>query len=247
MQRFRITIEYDGRPYVGWQRQTNGLGVQQAIEEALVELSGEETLVYGSGRTDAGVHALGQVAHFDLEKDLSAKSIRDGLNYHLKPNPISILVAEPVHADFHARFDAVERRYLYRILNRRSPPTFDSGLVWWVPSASLDADAMHDAAQAFIGQHDFTSFRATQCQSKSPVKTVEEITVRRMGEELEISVRAKSFLHHQVRNFVGTLRLVGEGKWTRRDVEQALAARDRSAAGPTAAPDGLYLESILFA
>lgn len=245
MTRFCITIEYDGTAFVGWQRQENGLAVQQVIEDALFKLSGEETLVYGSGRTDTGVHALGQVAHFDLQKDLSEKSIRDGLNHHLRPHRVTILDAQIVSDEFHARFDAVERRYLYRILNRRSPPAILAGQVWWVPKA-LDSDAMHEAAQVLVGHHDFTSFRGTHCQAKSPVKTISSIRVQRFGAEIQVGVRARSFLYHQVRNIVGTLRLVGEGKWTAKDVEKALAACDRTKAGPTAPSEGLYMEAILF-
>ena len=245
MARYRITLEYDGTDFVGWQRQENGPSVQQAVEEAIAGFCGETVTVFSAGRTDAGVHALGQVAHFDLAKEADAHTVREALNAHLRPAPVAVLEAEAVDPQFHARFDAVERRYLYRILNRRAPPTLDRGRVWQV-TVPLDADAMHDAAQALIGQHDFTSFRAAECQAKSPVKTLDEIAVTRHGDELRITARARSFLHHQVRNFAGTLKLVGEGKWRRTDVEAALGARDRAAAGPTAPAQGLYLVSVLY-
>lgn len=245
MTKFRIAIEYDGRGFVGWQRQNNGPSIQEVLEEALIKLSGEKTPIHGSGRTDAGVHALGQVAHFDLEKDLDEKAVRDGLNFHVKPHRVSVLAADIVDETFHARFDATERRYLYRILNRRSPPAILKGKVWWVP-VGLDARAMREAARRLVGRHDFTSFRATRCQAQSPVRTLDAIAVDRIGEEIRVGVRAKSFLHHQVRNMVGTLKLVGEGKWTANDVRAALDARDRGAAGPTAPADGLYLEAISY-
>jgi len=245
MTKFRIAIEYDGRGFVGWQRQKNGPSIQAVLEEALIKLSGEKTPIHGSGRTDAGVHALGQVAHFDLEKDLDEKAVRDGLNFHVKPHRVSVLAADIVDETFHARFDATERRYLYRILNRRSPPAILKGKVWWVPGG-LDARAMREAARRLVGRHDFTSFRATRCQAQSPVRTLDAIAVDRIGEEIRVGVRAKSFLHHQVRNMVGTLKLVGEGKWTANDVRAALDARDRGAAGPTAPADGLYLEAISY-
>jgi tRNA pseudouridine38-40 synthase len=245
MTRWKLTLEYDGGPFVGWQRQSNGISVQQALEEAVEKISGEPGAVTGAGRTDAGVHALGQVAHVDIEKKRSAKDVRDGLNFHLRPHPVSILTAEAVDEGFHARTSAKERRYLYRILNRRSPPALDAGRVWFVPYA-LDASAMHEAAQELIGQHDFTSFRAAECQAKSPVKTLDELTITRRGEEIEVIARARSFLHHQVRNMVGTLALVGQGKWTARQVAKALAARDRSKAGPTAPPEGLYFLSVRY-
>jgi len=241
--RYRVTLEYDGGGFVGWQRQENGRSIQAAIEDAIAGFCGETVTVHGAGRTDAGVHALGQVAHFDLAKDTDAKTVREALNAHLRPGPIAVLEAAAADPEFHARFDAVERRYLYRILNRRAPPTLDRGRVWHV-APPLDSDAMHEAAQALIGRHDFSSFRATECQAKSPVKTLDELRIARDGEEVRITARARSFLHHQVRNFAGTLKLVGEGKWSRADVETALAARDRSAAGPTAPAEGLYLVAV---
>jgi tRNA pseudouridine38-40 synthase len=243
--RYRITLEYDGGGFVGWQRQENGPSIQAALEDAIAGFSGERVTVHGAGRTDAGVHALGQVAHFDVEKETDAQTVREALNAHLRPAPIAVLAAAAADPDFHARFDATERRYLYRILNRRAPPTLDRGRAWHV-AVPLDAEAMHDAAQALVGKHDFSSFRAAECQAKSPVKTLDEIAVARAGDEVRLTARARSFLHHQVRNFTGTLKLVGEGKWSRADVEAALAARDRSAAGPTAPAEGLYLVSVRY-
>ncbi len=245
MTRYRITLEYDGGGFVGWQRQENGPSIQAALEDAIAGFSGERVTVHGAGRTDAGVHALGQVAHFDVEKETDAQTVREALNAHLRPAPIAVLAAAAADPDFHARFDATERRYLYRILNRRAPPTLDRGRAWHV-AVPLDAEAMHDAAQALVGKHDFSSFRAAECQAKSPVKTLDEIAVARAGDEVRLTARARSFLHHQVRNFTGTLKLVGEGKWSRADVEAALAARDRSAAGPTAPAEGLYLVSVRY-
>lgn len=245
MTRWKITIEYDGGPFVGWQRQDNGSSVQQCLEEAAEKLCGSETAVSGAGRTDAGVHALAQVAHLDTEKPLRSDQIRDGLNFHLKQNPISVLAAEPAGPDFHARFSAIGRSYLYRILNRRAPPAIDAGRVWHV-MRPLDAEAMHRAAQSLIGHHDFSSFRAAECQADSPLKTLDRLDVRRVGEEIEITAAARSFLHNQVRILVGTLEYVGRGKWTARDVEHALAAQDRTAAGPTAPPTGLYLTGVTY-
>lgn len=245
MTRYRVTLEYDGTGFVGWQRQENGPSIQAALEDAIAGFCGERVIVHGAGRTDAGVHALGQVAHFDVEKDTDAQTVREALNAHLRPAPIAVLDAAEADPDFHARFDATERRYLYRILNRRAPPTLDRGRAWHV-AVPLDAEAMHDAAQVLVGKHDFSSFRAAECQAKSPVKTLDEIAVARAGDEVQVTARARSFLHHQVRNFTGTLKLVGEGKWRRADVEAALAARDRSAAGPTAPAEGLYLVGVRY-
>jgi tRNA pseudouridine38-40 synthase len=243
--RWRVRIEYDGGPFVGWQRQENGPSVQEALEDAITAFSGETVTVHGAGRTDSGVHALGQVAHFDLARETDADTVRDAINFHLKPRRIAILVAEEVDADFHARFSAVEREYLYRMTTRRAPLALDAGRAWQVPVA-LDAGAMAEAAQRLIGHHDFTSFRAAQCQADSPVKTLDEITVTSAGENIEIKVRARSFLHNQVRIITGTLKLVGEGKWGADDVAKALAACDRAAAGPTAPPDGLYLAAVRY-
>jgi tRNA pseudouridine38-40 synthase len=243
MARWKFTIEYDGRPFAGWQRQDNGPSVQASLEQAILKLSGEAVTVAAAGRTDAGVHGLGQVAHADIDKALAPDKMRDALNAHLRPHPVSILEAEIVGHDFHARFNATARHYLYRIVNRRSPLTFDAGLVWQVQVA-LDADAMHEAAQRLVGLHDFTTFRAAECQAKSPVKTLDVLNVSRVGEEIRIEASARSFLHHQVRSIVGTLKMVGAGKWTADDVGAALAARDRAACGPVAPPDGLYLVRV---
>ncbi|MEG3617142.1 tRNA pseudouridine(38-40) synthase TruA [Magnetovibrio sp. PR-2] len=247
MVRYRLTVEYDGGPYVGWQRQDNGLGVQQVVEEAIPKFAHESAHVQCSGRTDAGVHSYGQVAHFDLERDdLSADAVQGALNYHMKPHPVAIVACEIVDEDFHARFSATEREYLYRILNRRARPAVEEGHVWWVPTP-LDAQAMHEAAQVLVGRHDFTTFRATMCQADSPLKTLDELSVTRAaGDEIHIKARARSFLHHQVRNMVGTLREVGRGRWTSVDVKRALEAKDRSAGGQTAPADGLYFVRVGF-
>ena len=245
MTRYKLTLEYDGRGFVGWQRQDNGPSVQAALEAAVKGFCGEAITVHGAGRTDAGVHALAQVAHIDLEKETGAETLRDALNFHLKPAAVAVLAAEAVADDFHARFSATERAYRYRIVNRRAPLTLDRGRAWLVP-VPLDAGAMGDAARALLGQHDFTSFRAGECQAKSPVKTLDALEVSRDGDEIWIEARARSFLHHQVRNMVGTLKWVGEGKWSRADMARALAARDRRAAGPTAPADGLYLVAVRY-
>ena len=245
MTRFKLTLEYDGGAFVGWQRQDNGPSVQQALEEAIQKFCGETVTSFAAGRTDAGVHALGQVVHVDLARDASPETVRDALNFHLKPAPIAVLNAAVAPADFHARFSATARVYLYRIVNRRAPLAVERGRAWLV-GAALDADAMHAAAQRLIGHHDFTSFRAALCQAASPMKTLDRLDVTRADDEIRIDARARSFLHHQVRNMVGTLKLVGEGKWTADDVSRALAARDRSAAGPTAPPDGLYLTEVWY-
>jgi tRNA pseudouridine38-40 synthase len=241
--RYRLTIEYNGAPFVGWQRQDNGASVQGALEEAIFKLSGETVTVTGAGRTDAGVHALGQVAHFDLVKEFAADKIRDALNHFLRPSPVAILETRIVDAEFHARFSAKARHYLYRILCRRAPPALESGHVWHIVR-DLDAEAMHAAAQVLVGAHDFTTFRAAECQAKSPLKTLDRLDVSRAGEEVHINASARSFLHNQVRSMVGSLKLVGEGKWTRRDLADALKAKDRSECGPVAPPDGLYLVRV---
>lgn len=245
MFRYRITIEYDGGPFVGWQRQVNGPSIQQAIEEAILAFCGETVTLFGAGRTDAGVHALGQVAHFDLGRAFPAQKVRGAINAHLRDLPIVLREVESVDENFHARFSARERAYLYRILNRPARPALDKGRVWWVPQP-LDAAAMHAAAQVLVGKHDFTTFRAKFCQAKSPVKTLDTLDVARRGEEIVVSVQARSFLHHQVRNFVGTLKLVGEGKWTAQNVTAALATRARAAGGPTAPAAGLYLVEVRY-
>ena len=245
MPRYRLTIEYDGAPFVGWQRQDSQPSVQGALEDAIEKLSQQRVTVTGAGRTDAGVHALGQVAHFDLDKDFAPDKVRDALNHYLRPDPVTVLAADEAAPDFHARFSATGRHYLFRILNRRAPPALDVGKVWHV-AVALDADAMHHAAQVLVGSHDFTTFRAAECQAQSPVKTLERIDVSRRGEEIHITTNARSFLHHQVRSFVGSLKLVGEGKWSARDLKDALDARDRSACGPVSPPDGLYLVKVDF-
>ncbi|MEE3049296.1 MAG: tRNA pseudouridine(38-40) synthase TruA [Pseudomonadota bacterium] len=246
MVRFKLTLEYDGAPFVGWQRQDNGPSVQAALEDALRALTGRAVEVVGAGRTDAGVHALGQVAHIDLaDERFDGRKLREALNYHLKPAPIAVLGAAPAPADFHARFSATARAYLYVIVNRRAPLAIDRGRAWQVRQP-LDVAAMAAAAEPLLGHHDFTSFRAAQCQAKSPCKTLDRLTVTREGDEIHIEAGARSFLHHQVRNIVGTLKWAGEGKWTAREVAAALAARDRAAAGPTAPADGLYLVSVAY-
>jgi len=243
MTRYRLTIEYDGTDFVGWQRQDNGPSVQAALEQAVVGFCGEQVTLYVAGRTDAGVHAKGQVAHLDLEKETSDDTLRDALNFHLKPLPVAVLDAKAVTDDFHARHSATYRRYLYRVVCRRAPLALDRGRAWFVPQP-LDANAMQDAAQVLLGTHDFTSFRASECQAKSPVKTLDVLAVTRDGNEIRIEARARSFLHHQVRNIVGSLKIVGVGRWTRGDMEAALEARDRRRAGPTAPACGLYLMEV---
>jgi tRNA pseudouridine38-40 synthase len=238
-----LVVEYDGRPFVGWQRQDNGPSVQRTIEDAVFGFCQQRATVQGAGRTDAGVHALAQVAHIDLDNDPPPDTVRDALNFHLKPAPVSILSVERAPAEFHARFDAVGRSYRYRIVNRRAPLTFEAGLAWRV-TKPLDQGAMHEAAQLLVGRHDFSSFRASVCQAASPIKTLDSLDVERTGNIVEIAASARSFLHHQVRNMTGTLVLVGTGKWSAADVALALSATDRSAGGPTAPPDGLYLTSV---
>jgi tRNA pseudouridine38-40 synthase len=245
LTRFKLTIEYDGTGFVGWQRQDNGPSVQAAVEEAIRRFSGETVSTLAGGRTDAGVHALGQVIHFDLTRGFAARTVRDALNAHLRPQPVAVLEAEEVAADFHARFSALERAYRYRILARRAPPALERGRVWHV-AKPLNVAAMSAAARLLVGHHDFTSFRAAACQARSPIKTLDELEIVRAGEEVRVHARARSFLHHMVRNIVGTLALVGEAKWSAADVAAALAARDRAAAGPTAPAAGLYLVRIAY-
>jgi len=245
MTRYRISVEYCGSGLVGWQRQANGPSVQQALEEAIHAFCGASPTVYGAGRTDAGVHALGQVAHFDLPGAPPPETVRDALNFHLRPAAISVVEAARVDNSFDARRSATGRRYLYRIFNRRAPPALLRGRVWHV-AKPLDAAAMNDAAQVLIGRHDFSSFRASLCQAKSPVKTLDLLSVTRRDEEIHIEAAARSFLHNQVRILAGTLKLVGEGKWTAANLTAALAAEDRSAAGPTAPAEGLYLSEVLY-
>jgi tRNA pseudouridine38-40 synthase len=243
--RFRLTVEYDGRPFMGWQRQGHGPSVQQAIEEAAQAITGEEVTLHAAGRTDAGVHALAMTAHVDIEKPITAFRLADGLNAKLRPLPVAILAAEEAAPDFHARFSCIGRRYVYRIVNRRAPLALEAGKAWRVPVV-LHADAMNKAAQVLVGRHDFTTFRSAQCQAESPVKTLDRIIVRRLGEVIEIDVAARSFLHHQVRSMVGCLELVGRGKWSARDLRNALEAKDRAALGFNAPPDGLYFVEAMY-
>jgi tRNA pseudouridine38-40 synthase len=243
MPRYKLTIEYDGAPFCGWQVQADQISVQGVLTGAIEALSGQKTLVQGAGRTDAGVHARAQVAHVDLAKDWDTDTVRDALNAHLRPHPIAILSAERAADDFNARTSAVKRHYLYRIINRRADLTLEAGYAWRVPRP-LDANAMHQAAERLVGKHDFTTFRSTECQAKSPVKTLDVLAVERNGEEINVSAKARSFLHNQVRSMVGSLVAVGEGKWSADDLGKALNARDRAACGQVAPPDGLYLMKV---
>ena len=243
MPRYKLTVEYDGRPFAGWQIQVDQFTVQGLLTSAVEALSGEKTLVQGAGRTDAGVHARAQVAHVDLTKEWDTDTIRDALNAHLRPHPVAVLAAERAAEDFSARTSAIRRHYLYRIINRRADLTLDAGRAWRVPRP-LDAAAMHAAAQRLIGKHDFTTFRSTECQAKSPVKTLDSLKIERSGEDVYVTAVARSFLHNQVRSMVGSLVLVGEGKWSPDDLGTALDARDRAACGTVAPPDGLYLVKV---
>jgi tRNA pseudouridine38-40 synthase len=241
--RYALTIEYDGGPFVGWQRQTNGVSVQQRLEEAVFAINGQSVVVHGAGRTDAGVHALGQVAHIDLKRIWREDRLRDAINAHLLPNPIAVLSVRAVGDDFEARFSARARHYRYVIDNRRAPLALQFGRAWHV-KRSLDAEAMHEAAQTLIGKFDFTTFRASECQAKSPVRTLDRLDVRRSGEIIEILASAQSFLHNQVRSLAGSLEHVGSGKWRVEDLRHALEARDRSRCGQVAPPHGLYLVKV---
>ena len=245
MPRYKLTIEYDGKPYMGWQVQKHGPSVQGALQTAVAKFNGAPVKVQGAGRTDAGVHALGQTAHVDLVKDLRADKVRDALNFHLGEEPISILDSELVDDEWHARFDAIERSYVYRILDRRPKLAIDKGRVWRIP-VKLDSEAMHRSAKALIGEHDYSTFRDTNCQAKSPIRSVDEITVERVGEEVQIYVRARSFLHRQVRSFAGCLAEVGRGFWDEGQIKTALEARQRSACGPVAPAEGLYLLDVVY-
>jgi len=244
MPRYKLTIEYDGTHYHGWQRQENLQTIQEEIEKAIARFCGQALVLYCSGRTDAGVHALGQVAHVDLPAEFEEFKVRDGINFYLKPQPIAVLKAERVEDDFHARFSTVERSYIYRIINRYAPLTVNKDRAWQIPRP-LDFDAMREAAQILVGHHDFTTFRDSECQAKSPFKTLDELNVRRVDEDvIEVFARSRSFLHHQVRNMVGSIKLVGDGRWKKSDLEDALHAKDRKRGGPTAPPGGLYLFKI---
>jgi tRNA pseudouridine38-40 synthase len=243
MPRYKLTIEYDGTPYVGWQEQDNGPSVQAAITTAITAFTGERVSVAGAGRTDAGVHALGQVAHVDLGKVWGDDTVRDAVNAHLRPHPIAVLAAARVADAFDARFSAIKRHYLYRISNRRADLALEQNRAWRVPRP-LDSAAMYAAAQRLVGRHDFTTFRSTECQAKSPVKTLDRLDVARNGDEVRVTASARSFLQHQVRSMVGSLIHVGEGKWSTDDLAGALAARNRSACGQVAPPHGLYLVRV---
>ena len=245
MARYKLVLEYHGHPFVGWQRQKNGISVQQVIEDAITEFSGEKSSTHVAGRTDAGVHATGQVCHFDLIKNTDVHTIRDAINFHVKPYPVSVLTAELVNEEFHARFSATERTYLYKITNRRAPPAVEKGLSWHIPQ-QLNTDAMNNAAQILVGRHDFSTFRAVGCQANSPIKTLDYLSVERDKEMIFVSTQARSFLYHQVRNIVGTLKLVGVEKWSVEDMVEALAAKDRSRGGQTAPAHGLYLRRVAY-
>jgi tRNA pseudouridine38-40 synthase len=245
MTRWKVTLEYDGGGFSGWQRQEHAFSVQQALEEAITKFSGETLTVHVAGRTDAGVHALAQVAHFDLEKITDADTVRDALNYHLKPHPAAVLQAEPVSDDFHARFSAKQRAYRYLIMNRRAPLTIMANRAWHVPR-SLDLELMQQAANSLIGHHDFSTFRASDCQAKSPLRTLEQLTVTRHDDMITIETAARSFLYHQVRNMVGTLVLVGHRHWSLADLAAAFAAKDRTKGGPTAPASGLYFLKVSY-
>ena len=245
MTRFRLTLEYDGRPFMGWQRQAHGPSVQQALEEAVAAITGEQAVLHAAGRTDAGVHALAMAAHVDIAKPIAPFRLSEGLNARLRPLPVAVLRAEKVADDWHARFSCIGRRYVYRIVNRRAPLALEAGRAWQV-AVPLDVEAMHKAAQRLVGRHDFTTFRSAHCQSESPVKTLDRLDVVRSGEAMEVHAAARSFLHHQVRSMVGCLQLVGRGKWSADDLEAALEAKDRAALGLNAPPDGLYFAAALY-
>ncbi len=243
MPRYKLTIEYEGTNYHGWQRQPDLPSVQTHLENAIEGFSGQRVDTQAAGRTDAGVHALGQVVHFDLEREWDAFRVGEALNFHLKPEPIVIVESEQVTEEFEARFSATARHYVYKILNRRARPTLNVNRLWHVP-VRLDVEAMHEAAQFLVGSHDFTTFRAAECQAKSPVRTVDQIEIYRDGDVVYISLNARSFLHHQVRSFAGSLRMVGEGKWQAIDLKNALEAKNRSWCGSMAPAAGLYLTRV---
>lgn len=245
MTRFAFTLEFDGAPFMGLQRQDHGPSVQQAVEEAVAAITGEDVRLHAAGRTDSGVHALGMVAHVDLDRDIAPFRLMEGVNAKLRPAPVAVLACHIKPDDWHARFSCIGRRYEYRIRNRRAPLTLTRGREWLV-TRPLDAEAMHAAAQALVGRHDFTTFRSAHCQAKDPVKTLDALTVRRKGDSVVVEAAARSFLHHQVRSMVGTLALVGLGQWRIEQVAEALAQRDRHALGLNAPPDGLYFIRALY-
>lgn len=245
IQRYKLIIEYEGTEFVGWQRQENGLSVQQVLEEAAASYCQAQITVYGAGRTDSGVHAIGQAAHVDLPRVDSCDKVRDAFNSYLRPYKVAVIEVKKVKSDFHARFDAIERSYFYIINNRRPPLALDLERSWWI-SKPLDTLAMHASAQILLGKHDFSSFRASECQAASPIKTLLQLDVERMENKIIVKARAPSFLHHQVRNFVGSLVLVGKGKWSDLDMKVALDSKDRRSGGPTAPPYGLYLDRVIY-
>tara|TARA_B100000676_G_C18083979_1_gene853475 strand:+ start:4090 stop:4827 length:738 start_codon:yes stop_codon:yes gene_type:complete len=245
MPRYKLTIEYDGNGLVGWQRQTNGLSVQGALENALYSFTGQKITIYGAGRTDAGVHATGQVCHLDLNYNHTVKVVQNAINAHLKPNAITVLEVNKVNPEFNARRDAKSRTYKYRIINRRAPLALEKGRAWWCP-IYLDQIKMSKAAEHLVGKHDFSSFRASECQAKSPIKTLDKLDIERLGDNIYITAKARSFLHKQMRAIVGTLKMVGEGSWTENDVIFALESKDRQKGGPNAPPDGLYLINVTY-
>lgn len=246
MTRWKMILEYDGGQFVGWQRQALGESVQQTLEQAISKMTGETVAVHGAGRTDAGVHALGMAAHVDIAKALTPHRLREGVNALVRPAPISVLEVEPVADDWHARFSCTGRRYLYRILNRRAPPAVERGKVWHI-ALPLEVDAMSEGAAKLLGQHDFTTFRSAHCQSDSPVKTLDELRIERVGDEVHVHAAARSFLHHQVRSMAGCLAMVGRGQWRPHDIAAALDARDRAALGLNAPPQGLYFVEATYA
>ena len=246
MMRYKLVIEYDGSPFVGWQKQENGLSVQEVIENAILSLTQEQVTVFGAGRTDTGVHAMGQVGHFDIsKKELDTQTVFNGLNHHLRPYPISILAVDIVSEEFHSRFDARQRKYLYRIINRNSPLTIEKGRAWHV-FKNLDVDQMVECISLIEGKRDFTTFRSVHCQAESPIKTMESVKINSTNEEVILGFTARSFLHHQVRSIVGSLKLVGEGSWSVEDFRHAVDSKDRSKCGALAPPEGLYLMEVTY-
>ena len=244
--RYKIIIEYDGTPFVGWQKQENGRSIQESIESAIKKIFEEEVAVFGAGRTDAGVHAIGQTAHFDIKKkSFDTYVIKNALNDHLRPLPISILDVEEVNENFHARFDAIQRKYLYRIINRKSPLTIEKGRAWQVHK-SLSVESMKKCIPLIEGKHDFTTFRSSHCQSESPIKTIDEVKITQSDENIYFGISAKSFLHHQVRSLVGSLKMVGDGSWSIQDFDKALKSKNRSKCGALAPSEGLYFMEVKY-